>query len=144
MVCLSIHLLTDSHILAITSKAVWAFLASLCVDICFCFFQSNFKKKYSLQRLVASSLFLKNIELGEAPCCWLRLLWIRFLVGLFFFVLYCQRIQSTPFLLTLSAGALEISRIFMAATVGIYTQGPLARAWLNEIKSLSLQLHLAS
>lgn len=62
--------------------------------------------------LVASNFFLKNVESGDAPCSWVRGLWGRFSVGLLFLVLYCHRRRGSPFLLTLSAGAMEISTVF--------------------------------
>lgn len=66
--------------------------------------------------LVASSFFLKNVE--DAPCSWVRRLWGRFSVGLVFLVLYSHRRRGSLFLLTLSAGAMEISRIFRQEVYG--------------------------
>ena len=53
-----------------TRLSDWTELTCLCVNICFCFSQSNLKNHSYLQMPHMSSFTLKNIESEEAPCLW--------------------------------------------------------------------------
>lgn len=78
------------------------------------------KNHYSLQMPLTSSLFVKDVESGEAPCLWVRLWLLMCLTGLH----HHTTQVGAPFSLTISVWAAWVSRSFRQEVYGGHCRDP--------------------